>query len=78
MQSTMVTSKGQMTIPKDIRQKPGRRRGSKINVRLINDHIELYVSNSISDVPSNGFAMLKSNCKAIPSDFDCSNLLDNH
>ena len=77
MQSTSVTSKGQMTIPKNIRQEFGIRKGSKINVAIVGEHIELYVSNVIPDIPSTGFAMLKSNCKAVPTDFDPASLLNN-
>ena len=77
MQSTLVTSKGQMTIPKDIRHQLGIKKGSKINISIVGDHIELYVNNVTADISSTGFAMLKSKCKSIPTDFDPASLLDN-
>ena len=76
MQLTSVTSKGQITIPKNIRQQLGIRRGSKIEATLVGDHIELYVSNTPVDIPTTGFAMLKSKRKAVPSDFDAASLLN--
>ena len=77
MQTTSVTSKGQITIPKQIRQQLGIRRGSKLEATIVGDHIELYVSNIPSDIESTGFAMLKSKRTAIPTDFDPANLLNN-
>jgi len=66
-----------MTIPKSIRQQLGIRKGSKIDVAIVKDHIELYVTDSIADVPQSGFAMLKSKCKPVPCDFDPADLLNN-
>ena len=77
MQTTSVTSKGQITIPKQIRQQLGIHRGSKLEATIVGDHIELYVSNIPSDIESTGFAMLKSKRTAIPADFDPANLLNN-
>ncbi|MEZ5478339.1 MAG: AbrB/MazE/SpoVT family DNA-binding domain-containing protein [Thiolinea sp.] len=43
METTSVTSKGQVTIPLKIRQQLGIRKGSKISFVLVGDHIELRV-----------------------------------
>ncbi len=77
MQSTSVTSKGQITIPKQIRQQLGIRKGSKLEASIVGDHIELHVSNIPSKITSTGFAMLQSKRSAVPTDFDPASLLDN-
>jgi len=77
MQSTSVTSKGQITIPKQIRQQLGIRKGSKLEASIVGNHIELYISNTPSDITSTGFAMLKSKRTAVPTDFDPASLLNN-
>ena len=75
METTTVTSKGQVTIPKHIRQQLGVRRGSKIAFTVVGDHAEMHVSNAIEPVESTGFAMLKSERAAVPADFDTADLL---
>ncbi|MCF6202753.1 MAG: AbrB/MazE/SpoVT family DNA-binding domain-containing protein [Methylococcaceae bacterium] len=77
MQPTSVTSKGQITIPKHIRQQLGIRKGSKLEASIVGNHIELYISNTPSDITSTGFAMLKSKRTAVPTDFDPASLLNN-
>ncbi len=75
MLTTSVTSKGQVTLPKNIRQQLGIRKGSKLQAVLVEGHIELYVKNTVAIVPSSGFAMLKSKRAAVPVDFDSASLL---
>lgn len=77
MQSTSVTSKGQITIPKHIRQQLGIRKGSKLEATIVGNHIELYIDNIPSNITSTGFAMLKSKRTAVPTDFDPASLLNN-
>ncbi|MCK4842745.1 MAG: AbrB/MazE/SpoVT family DNA-binding domain-containing protein [Methylococcales bacterium] len=77
MQATSVISKGQITIPKQIRQQLGIRKGSKLEAAIVGDHIELYIRNIPSNITSTGFAMLKSKHTAVPSDFDPASLLNN-
>ena len=77
MQTTSVTSKGQVTIPKKIRQQLGIRKGSRLEATIVGDHIELTISNTPTKVSSTGFAMLKSKRTAVPTDFDPANLLNN-
>jgi len=57
MESTSVTSKGQVTIPKPIRQQLGIRKGSKIVFEIVNDHIELKVQSTPTQISSEGFGM---------------------
>ena len=41
MEATSVTSKGQVTIPKPLRQRLGLRQGSKVEFVLAGDHLEM-------------------------------------
>ena len=75
MSATTVTSKGQVTIPKIIRQQLGIRKGSKLEASIVDNHIELYIQHHPEDVKTTGFGMLKSQCSAVPADFDPSCLL---
>lgn len=76
MQSTSVTSKGQITIPKQIRQQLGIRKGSKLEASIVGGHIELHVNNIPVDIVSTGFAMLKSKKPSVPTDFDPATVLN--
>ena len=70
MDVTSVTSKGQVTIPKELRQHLGIRQGSRIEFLLVGDHVEMRVRSSPAGVPGTGFGMLKTRRKAVPADFD--------
>ena len=75
METTSVTSKGQITIPKKIRQQLGIRKGSKIRATIVGDHIELQVCSTTARLPVTGYAMLKSKLPPVPTDFDAASLL---
>ncbi|MCH9826589.1 MAG: AbrB/MazE/SpoVT family DNA-binding domain-containing protein [Gammaproteobacteria bacterium] len=75
MDDSTVTSKGQVTIPKAVRQKLGMRAGSKVQFRVVADHAELTMVHAPTDVPTSGFGMLKSARKRVPADFDAASLL---
>ncbi len=75
MDVTSVTSKGQVTIPKELRQQLGIRQGSRIEFLLVGDHVEMRVRSSPTGVPGSGFGMLKSRRGAVPADFDPAVLL---
>lgn len=75
METTSVTSKGQVTIPKEVRQKLGIRQGSRIEFALAGDHVEMRVKSTPTSVPDSGFGMLKSRRAAVPADFDPATLL---
>jgi AbrB family looped-hinge helix DNA binding protein len=70
METTSVTSKGQVTIPKEVRQQLGIRQGTRIEFQLVGDHIEMRVKSTPSEVVNSGFGMLKSPVPSIPVDFD--------
>ena len=72
---TSVTSKGQVTIPLELRKQLGIRAGSKVTFQWVNDHLEIRVKSTPTEVPSSGFGMLKSKRKAVPANFDPATLL---
>ena len=41
--TSSLTSKGQVTIPKALRQQLGLARGSRVSFQLVGDHIELVI-----------------------------------
>lgn len=78
MEITSVTSKGQVTIPKPLRQQLGLRQGSKVEFVLMGDHVEMRVVSTPAQVPASGFGMLKSKRAAVAADFDPAGLLVGH
>ena len=72
---TSVTSKGKVTIPKELRQQMGIRQGSRIEFSRVGDHVEMRVRSSPVGELRSGFGMLKSRRAAVPADFDPATLL---
>ena len=70
MEATLVTSKGQVTIPKELRQRLGIRQGSKIEFALVGNDVVMRVLSSPAAEPTSGFGLLKSRRAAIPADLD--------
>lgn len=77
METTSVTSKGQVTIPKTLRQKIGLRTGSKVAFVMVNGRVEMRVVNTPARVTASGFGLLKSKQRAVPADFDPAAVLAN-
>lgn len=75
METTTVTSKGQVTIPHALRQRLGIRQGSRVEFSIVGDHVEMRVVHTPAEVPASGFGMLKSERTAVPVDFDPADLL---
>ena len=75
MLQTSVTSKGQVTIPKAVRQQLGIRKGSQISFEVVNNHVEMRVCNTPVEIKTSGFGMLKTSKNAVPVDFDPAELL---
>lgn len=74
METTSVTSKGQVTIPKALRQQLGIRQGSRIEFALVGDQVVMRVRTSPAAAPASGFGMLKSRRAAVPADLDPASL----
>ncbi|MET0963230.1 MAG: AbrB/MazE/SpoVT family DNA-binding domain-containing protein [Noviherbaspirillum sp.] len=75
MESTTVTSKGQVTIPKQLRQQMGIRAGSRIEFIVVGERVEMRVAAAPAAVEASGFGMLKSRRAAVPADFRPASLL---
>jgi AbrB family looped-hinge helix DNA binding protein len=70
-----MTSKGQVTIPKALRQQLGLARGSRVCFDLVGDHIEVRPFKPQRPLPASGFGLLKSQRPPVPVDFDAASLL---
>jgi AbrB family looped-hinge helix DNA binding protein len=75
MESTTMTSKGQVTIPKSVRQRLGLQQGTRVVFVVEGDHAVLRPAVPARDVPASGFGMVKVAAKAVPADFDAASLL---
>jgi AbrB family looped-hinge helix DNA binding protein len=75
MNETTVTSKGQVTIPKAVRQRLGIRTGSKVGFEVVGDHVELRLLSRPAAPSDSGFGLLKSRRASVPADFDAATLL---
>lgn len=75
MEATCVTSKGQVTIPKSVRQRFGIRQGSRVEFSVVGDHMELHVISNPVEVVASGFGLLKAKKLAVSADFDSAQLL---
>ena len=73
--TSSITSKGQITIPKALRQQLGLARGSRVSFELVGDHLELRAWRPNQPMPASGFGLLKSNRAPVPVDFDPASLL---
>jgi len=75
MEPTTVTSKGQVTIPKEIRQRLGIRKGTKVAFHLEGGQVEIRLIAQPVPPSASGFGMLKSPRVSVPADFDPASLL---
>lgn len=75
MDEPTVTSKGQVTIPKEIRRELGIRQGSKVRFSVRNGKAEMRVVHRAPARLESGFGMLTARGKHLPPDFDVASLL---
>jgi AbrB family looped-hinge helix DNA binding protein len=75
MTATTVTSKGQVTIPMEIRRALGIRQGSRVAFTHENGKVELRVVHRTPEAVVSGFGMLDARGKRLPEDFDAASLL---
>lgn len=75
MGSSSVTSKGQVTIPKEVRRELGIRQGSRIAFTVRNGKAELRVLRGAAGGAASGFGMLRARRGHLPADFDAATLL---
>lgn len=72
---TTLTSKGQVTIPRDVRQHFGLKQGMAVTFAIEGDHIALRAAPSPRQADASGFGLIKSRRKAVPADFDVASLV---
>ena len=75
LDTTTVTSKGQVTIPKDVRRRFGIRQGSRVEFSVVGDHVELRVVSRAAEAKPSGFGLLKSKRRTVPADLDPASLI---
>ena len=78
MSSLSVTSEGQVTIAKEVRQKLGIRTGSKVHICVVGDHAELVMVSAPVIISTSGFGLLRSERKSVPADFNVASLPGDH
>lgn len=71
---TTLTSKGQVTIPRDMRQHFGLKQGMAIMFEIEGDHIALRPARAPGKVQASGFGLIKSRSDGVPPDFDVASL----
>lgn len=72
---TTLTSKGQVTIPRDVRQHFGLKQGMAITFAIEGDHIALRAARSLRQADTSGFGLIQSRRKGVPADFDAASLV---
>ncbi|MEO8203762.1 MAG: AbrB/MazE/SpoVT family DNA-binding domain-containing protein [Betaproteobacteria bacterium] len=75
MDSSSVTSKGQVTIPKEVRRELGIRQGSRVSFAVRNGKAEMRVLHRAAEPTVSGFGMLRVRERHLPADFDAASLL---
>jgi AbrB family looped-hinge helix DNA binding protein len=72
---TTLTSKGQVTIPRDVRQHFGLKQGMAVTFEIEGDHIALRPTRAPRHLEASGFGLIKSRRKGVPVDFDVASLV---
>ena len=75
MEESTVTSKGQVTIPKEVRRALGIRQGSRVAFQLKQGRVELQVVHRAPAKVVSGYGMLSARGRHLPADFDPATLL---
>ncbi len=71
---TTITSKGQVTIPRDVRQHFGLQQGVSVTFQIEGDHIALRPAPSVRQGAACGFGLIRSRRRGVPVDFDVASL----
>ena len=70
-----MTSKGQVTIPKAVRQQLGLKQGTRVAFVVEGDHAVLRPALPARAMPQSGFGMVKVTGPVVSADFDVASLL---
>jgi AbrB family looped-hinge helix DNA binding protein len=68
MNNSSVTSKGRITIPKEIRRELGIRQGSRVAFAIRNGKVEVKVLHRAPGRTTSGFGMLKARRRHLAAD----------
>ena len=71
---TTITSKGQVTIPRDLRQHFGLAQGMAVTFEIEGDHIALRPAASVRQHAASGFGLIQSAVPGMAADFDVASL----
>ena len=71
---TTLTSKGQVTIPRDMRQHFGLKQGMAIAFEIEGDHIALRPARAPGQAQTSGLGLIQSQHKPVPADLDVASL----
>lgn len=71
---TTITSKGQVTIPRDVRLHFGLQQGMSVSFKIEGDHIALRPAPSVRQGADSGFGLIRSRRRRVPADFDVASL----
>ena len=71
---TTITSKGQVTIPRDLRQHFGLAQGMAVTFEIEGDHIALRPAASVRHAVASGFGLIQSAVPGMAADFDAASL----
>ncbi|OGB28414.1 MAG: hypothetical protein A3F78_21325 [Burkholderiales bacterium RIFCSPLOWO2_12_FULL_61_40] len=72
---TILTSKGQVTIPRVVRQHFGLKQGMAITFAIEGDHIALRAARLPRQTNASGFGLIQSRRTRVPADFDVASLV---
>ena len=72
---TTLTSKGQVTIPRDVRQHFGLKQGMAVTFAIEGDYIALRPARSPRESEASGLGLIKSRRKGVPVDLDVASLI---
>ena len=75
MDGSSVTSKGQVTIPRDVRRELGIRQGSQVRFTVRKGKVEMQVLHRAPAQAVSGFGLLRARRRHLPADFDPARLL---
>ena len=67
---TTITSKGQVTIPRDVRQQFGLKQGMAVTFAVEGDHIALRPAAALRQPGASGFGLIPRRPPAFAPDFD--------
>jgi len=74
MPTTIITSRGQITIPLGLRQRFGLRQGIAVSFTVKGDHIALRQAPSARQATASVFGLIQSQRPAVPAGFDAADL----